>query len=113
MSRDLPLQRNFEDIRKEARELLHDLQRRDVAAVRRHYSLDCEAGKFPARLADAQYIIAREYGYRSWQKLKQRLEGNLQDISNSVSTILAPKVNAVPEKAVLGTTSPVTRLIGY
>jgi len=90
MSRSLPSQRNFEDIRKEARELLHDLRRRDAAALRRHYSLDCEAGKFLARLADAQFIVAREYGYRSWLKLKQRLEASPQDISKSVSTILAP-----------------------
>ncbi len=88
MSRSLPSQRNFEEIRKEARELLHDLRRRDASALTRHYSLDCEAGKFPARLADAQYIVAREYGYRSWQKLKQRLEANLQDISTSVSELL-------------------------
>ncbi len=91
MSRSLPSQRNFEEIRKEARELLHDLRRQDAAALGRHHSLDCEAGKFPARLADAQYIVAREYGYRSWQKLKQRLEANLQGISTSDSTILAPK----------------------
>lgn len=90
MSRSLPSRRHFEDIRKEARELLHDLRRWDAAAVRRHYSLDCEAGKFPARLADAQYIVAREYGYRSWQKLKQHLEANVQDISSSVSTNLNP-----------------------
>ena len=76
MARSLPSQRQFEDIRKEARELLHDLRRWDATAVRRHYTVDCEAGKFPARLADAQYIVAREYGYRSWQKLKQRLETN-------------------------------------
>jgi len=67
---------HFEDIRKEARELLHDLRRWDATALRRQYSVDCEAGKFPARLADAQYIVAREYGYRSWQNLKQRLEAN-------------------------------------
>jgi len=91
MSRGLPSQQNFEDIRKEARELLHDLRRRDAAALGRYYSLDCEAGKFPARLADAQYIVAREYGYTSWQKLKQRLEANLQDVSTDVSAILAPK----------------------
>jgi len=90
MSRSLLSQRKFEDISKEARELLYDLRRWDAAALSRHYSLDCEAGKFPARLADAQYIVAREYGYSSWQKLKQRLEAN-QDLSTSVSTILAPK----------------------
>jgi len=76
---------HFEDIRKEARELLHDLRRWDAAALRRHYSVDCEAGKFPARLADAQYIVAREYGYRSWQKLKQHMETNRQDISSSLT----------------------------
>jgi len=85
MSRSLPSQRNFVDIRKEARELLHDLRLSDAVALRRHYSLDCEAGRFTARLADAQYIVAREYGYRSWQKLKQRLEANLQHISRQSS----------------------------
>lgn len=87
MPRSLPSQRNFEDIRKEARELLHGLRRWDAVALSRHYSLDCEAGRFNARLADAQYIVAREYGYGSWQKLKQRLETNLQDISTSASAV--------------------------
>ena len=88
MSRCLPSQRNFEDIKKEARELLHELRRWDATALRRHASLDCEAGRFQARLADAQYIIAREYGYRSWHNLKQRVETNLQDISTSASPVL-------------------------
>jgi hypothetical protein len=83
MARSIPSQTHFEDVKKEARELLHDLRRWDAAALRRHYSVDCEAGKFPARLADAQYIIAREYGCRSWQKLKQRMETNRQDVSLS------------------------------
>ena len=91
MSRSLPSQRKFEDIKKEARELLHELRRRDVTALRRHASLDCEAGRFQARLADAQYIVAREYGYTSWQNLKQRVETNLQDISTSASTVLRDK----------------------
>ena len=64
MSRSLPSQRNLEDVKKEARELLHELRRWDATALRRHSSLDCEGGRFHARLADAQYIIAREYGYR-------------------------------------------------
>jgi hypothetical protein len=91
MTRSLPSERHFEDIRKEARELLHDLRRWDAAALRRHYSVDCESGKFAATLADAQYIVAREYGYGSWQKLKQRLEANRQVISSRVSPILDPK----------------------
>jgi hypothetical protein len=80
MSRTLPSQRNFEDIKKEARELLHDLRRWDAAALKRHYSLDCEAGRFQARLADAQYIIAQEYGFRSWQKMKKLMITEFQDV---------------------------------
>ena len=91
MSRSLPSQRNLEDIKREARELLHELRRWDATALRRHASLDCEAGRFQARLADAQYIVAREYGYRSWQNLKQRLETNLQGISTSGSTVVLDK----------------------
>lgn len=80
MFRTLPSQGNLEDVKKEARELLHDLQRGDAAALKRHYSLDCEAGRFQARLADAQYIIAQEYGFRSWQKMKKRLVTEFQDL---------------------------------
>jgi hypothetical protein len=83
MLRTLLSQRNFEDIEKEARELLHDLRRWDAAALRRLYSLDSEAGRFQARLADAQYIIAQEYGFRSWQKMKKRLITELQDYRHS------------------------------
>ena len=36
-------------------------------------SYDPLAGLHP-RLADAQYIVAREYGYSSWRKLTQRLD---------------------------------------
>ena len=78
MSRSLPSHRNFEDISREARELLHNLQRRDPSAIRRRYSLDSESGNVHARLADAQYILAREYGYSSWQKLRERRATDLQ-----------------------------------
>ena len=91
MPRSLPSQRNFEEISREARELLHDLRRQNAAAMRRHCSLDGEAGKSPARLADAQYIVAREYGYGSWQKLKQRLGANLQELSTSASNFFTRK----------------------
>jgi len=73
MPRTLPSLRNLKDINAEARNLLHDLRRGDVVAVRRYYLLDSEAGEFEPRLADAQYIIARKYGFISWQALQRRL----------------------------------------
>jgi hypothetical protein len=63
----------LDDIKKEARKLLHALQRRDAAALRRYYSIDSLAGESQPRLDDVQYIIAREHGYGSWQKLKEHL----------------------------------------
>jgi hypothetical protein len=64
---------NLEVFRQEARNLLHDLQWQDPTAMDHYYSLDPAAGTFRARLTDAQYIIARKYGFPSWQKLVDRL----------------------------------------
>ena len=70
----LSSQPNLDDLKKEARKLLHALHRREAAALRRYYSIDSLAGLARPRLDnDAQYAIAREHGYGSWQKLKEHL----------------------------------------
>jgi hypothetical protein len=66
-------QANLDDIKKKAKDLLHALQRQDAAAFRRYYSIGSLDGMSQPRLDDAQYIIAREHGYSSWQKLKEHL----------------------------------------
>ena len=58
MSRNLPNRPNLEFLKKEAKSLLETLQRSDPAA----------------QLADAQYALAREYGFNSWPKLKAHVE---------------------------------------
>ena len=73
MRRSLPSDSNLEDIKREARTLLHALLQRDTAALRLYYSTDPLAGLARPRLDDAQYVIAREHGYGSWQKLKEHL----------------------------------------
>lgn len=73
MSRTLTSRRDLEDFRQQARNLLHDLREGDPEAVKLFYVLDSEAGKFQARLLDAQYIIPRKHGYKSWRDLKQGL----------------------------------------
>ncbi len=65
---------NLDDLKKQARQLLHALHRRDAVALRRYHSIvDKMAGLAQPRLDDAQYIIAREHGYGGWQKLKEHL----------------------------------------
>src|SRR5262249_15271947 len=58
MSRDLPARPNLEHLRKQAKDLLSELQQRDPAL----------------QLADAQHAIAREYGFARWPKLKAHVE---------------------------------------
>lgn len=73
MRRSLPQHSNLEVIEKEARHLLHQVRRGDTVSVARWYSLDSEARTFQPGMADIRYLIAREYGFRSWQSLKDRL----------------------------------------
>jgi hypothetical protein len=58
MSRNLPDRPNLEFLKKEAKALLDSMQQRDAGA----------------QLADAQYALARDYGFDSWPRLKAHVE---------------------------------------
>jgi hypothetical protein len=73
MYRVLPSHVNLEDIKREATNLLYRLRQRDETALRRYYSFDPFAGMFEPRIDEAQYVIAREYGYASWRRLMEHL----------------------------------------
>ena len=73
MSRTLLTERTLEGLRQEARSLLHDLQQQDAAATREYFLLDPEAGTTQIRFEDALYVVARKYGCKSWQDLKNHL----------------------------------------
>ena len=70
MHRSLPFDANLEAIQKEARTLLRALQRNDVAALERYRPYDVLDDTSHRRFADAQYLIARRYGFRSWANPK-------------------------------------------
>ena len=58
MSRNLSSHPNLDHLKKQAKELLHDLKQRNP----------------DSKLADAQYTLAREYGFARWPKLKAYVE---------------------------------------
>jgi hypothetical protein len=58
MSRDLPLHPNLDHLKKQAKELLRELQQQNPGAI----------------LTDAQHHLAREYGFASWPKLRAHVE---------------------------------------
>src|SRR5215469_18862316 len=74
MSRELPAKPNLEHLKKQAKELLRDLQLSKPAAVERFGSLGLNATLGDAKLADAQYVLARDYGFASWPKLKEHVD---------------------------------------
>jgi ankyrin repeat protein len=74
MSRELPAKPNLEHLKKQAKELLHQFQRGDAVAIERFRSLASLSALASPKLADAQHIIARDYGFASWPKLKEHVE---------------------------------------
>ena len=83
VSRGLPKQPHIDVPKRLARELLKLCRDGDVEAFERIRSRHPKfkkaentalAGAF--KLSDAQLVIAREYGYRSWTQLKERIDAN-------------------------------------
>jgi hypothetical protein len=76
MSRELPAKPNLEHLKKQAKELLRDFGLRVPDAIERFRSLGSEF--VSPKLADAQHLIAREYGFASWPIMKQHVESMLR-----------------------------------
>lgn len=74
MSRELPAKPNLEHLKKQAKVLLSQSQQGDAAAIERFRSLASFSTPASLKLADAQHVIARDYGFASWPKLKEHVE---------------------------------------
>ena len=72
-----PMKHNLtlDDVKKEARDLLRGLQRRDPEALRRCHAIDPLTDLSSPDLFYARFIIAREHGFSSWRKLKEHIDG--------------------------------------
>src|SRR5437762_304581 len=80
-SQQLPERANLEQLKKQAKSLLHDARAKDPAALRRFQALPAlarksfvELGAMSLALHDAQSIIAREHGFKSWNELREQVE---------------------------------------
>jgi hypothetical protein len=71
MPKELPASPSLEHLKKQAKTLLRDFAARKPAAVRKFSALKSRA---EPKLSDAQRLIAREYGFTSWTKLKEHVE---------------------------------------
>jgi ankyrin repeat protein len=91
MSRILPERPDLDHLKHQAKTLLHMLRDGDAGAAERCRSVDADP---EPRLANAQHVIAREYGFASWPKLKAHVESLTADPAEAF--ILAIKDNDAP-----------------
>ena len=71
----LPARPSLEQLRKQAKDLLKAYRAGDPPALARFQAHDPRAiSEKRVALADAQLVLAREYGFRSWAKLKHHVE---------------------------------------
>ena len=74
MFRELPAKPNLEHLKKQAKEILHDLRQNKPDAVERFRAFALGSTPADAKLSDAQYVLARDYGFASWPKLKEHVD---------------------------------------
>ena len=72
--RVLPTHPNLEQIKNEARVVLHDCLRGDAEVLDRHALSRVVAWANRLSLADVQLLLARGYGYVSWPKRKGQVD---------------------------------------
>jgi ankyrin repeat protein len=77
-TRELPARPNLEHLKKQARQLLRGILQADPSSSNRFHEARVTLSASAARLAQAQLVIAREYGFDSWAKLKAQV-GALSD----------------------------------
>ena len=75
-TRQLPLHPSLEQLQKQAKELLRGYRAGDAAARQRFRAVKpgADEGNSSRTLADAQFVLAREYGFETWTKLKHHIQ---------------------------------------
>jgi ankyrin repeat protein len=77
--RELPPRPNLEHLKKQARLLLRGCLQAETAAIDRFRHVDVTYSAATPKLADAQHVIAREYAFANWAKLKAHVESLSDD----------------------------------
>ncbi len=86
-SQPLPDRPNLEQLKKQAKSLLHAAQARDPAALQRFQALP-SGRSVTLALHDAQSVIAREYGFKSWNELREHVEERSLSFAAAVDEFL-------------------------
>jgi ankyrin repeat protein len=87
----LPERANLEQLKKQAKSLFHAARNQDPAALERFRTIlasDRSVSEKTVALHDAQFVIAREYGFKSWNDLREHVEESSLSFSAAVDEFL-------------------------
>jgi hypothetical protein len=91
MSRILPPRPNLEHLKAQAKALLRSLEEKSSDALERYRAIASASLSSAPKLADAQFVIAREYGFESWPKLKSHVDSVTRDVDPVQALVSAVK----------------------
>src|SRR5690348_9535777 len=105
-SQNLPDRPNLEQLKKQAKSLLHAARARDSAALQRFQILPALARRSLAELQaadlalhDAQSVIAREHGFKSWNELREHVEERTLSFADAVEEFVRCATGSAPTRA--------------
>ena len=79
----LPARPSLESLRKQAKKLAHDMGAGDAGAILRARA-HLQKADLPLSLPDAQFVLAREYGFSGWNDLVKEIEDRLAEGSSGL-----------------------------
>lgn len=102
----LPDRPNLDNLKKQAKSLLHAAQGGDLDALRRFATLPAfrarPAGELQAKdlaLHDAQSVIARELGFVSWNTLRDEVEARTLSFDDAIDEFVRSATGGVAQRA--------------
>jgi ankyrin repeat protein len=106
MPQELPERPNLEQLKKQAKSLLHAAQAGDAPALRRFAALPAfskksisDLGGLDLALHDAQSVIAREHGFESWKALREEVEARTLSFDAAVDEFVRCATGDAPDRA--------------
>jgi ankyrin repeat protein len=85
-SRELPARPNLEHLKNQARVLLRQAQASDRSAIDRFAAINVPSGE--PKYSDALHVIAREYGFDTWPKLKLSVDVAADDPEKALTAAI-------------------------
>ena len=105
-SQQLPERPNLEQLKNQAKSLLRAARAQDAAALERFQALPTLSGKSVAELRamglalhDAQSVIAREHGFKSWNALREHVEEHSLSFASAVDEFVRCATGGAPGRA--------------